>query len=78
MGLPVVENLSGLEESIFSLSRSSQLHFAEKSKKCIICIKYIDFPLSPCLGSLGLLSLKPRFPAVGGIDVKALTSLRVS
>ena len=33
MGLPIVENLSGLQESIFSLSRSPQLHFGQKSKK---------------------------------------------
>ena len=32
MGLPIVENLSGLQESIFSLSRSPQLHFGKKSK----------------------------------------------
>ena len=28
----IVENLSGLQESIFNLSRSPQLHFGEKSK----------------------------------------------
>ena len=33
MSLPIVENLSGLQESIFSLSRGPQLHFGEKSKK---------------------------------------------
>ena len=32
MGLPIVENLSGLQESIFSLSRRPQLHFGQKSK----------------------------------------------
>ena len=32
MSLPIVENLSGLQEKIFSLSRSPQLHFGEKSK----------------------------------------------
>jgi hypothetical protein len=57
MGLPIVENLSGLQESIFSLSRSSQLHFGEKSKKnCRILLNLLIFPFSPCLGSLGLLS----------------------
>ena len=35
MGLPIVENLSGLQESIFSLSRSLQLHFGQKSKKIV-------------------------------------------
>ena len=32
MGLPIVENLSGPQESIFNLSRSPQLHCCEKSK----------------------------------------------
>ena len=32
MGLPIVENLSGLQESIFSLSRRPQVHFGQKSK----------------------------------------------
>ena len=31
--LPIVENLSGPQESIFSLSRRPQLHFGKKSKK---------------------------------------------
>ena len=30
MGLPIVENLSGLHESIFSLSRRPQLHFGKQ------------------------------------------------
>ena len=33
MGFSIVENLSGLQESIFSLSRRPQLHSGEKSKK---------------------------------------------
>ena len=32
-GLPIVENLSGPQESIFNLSKGPQLHFGEKSKK---------------------------------------------
>ena len=36
MGLPILENLSGLSGNIFSLSRIPQLHFNEKSKKCQI------------------------------------------
>ena len=32
MGLPIMENLSGLQESIFNLSRRPQLHFGQKSK----------------------------------------------
>ena len=33
MGLPIVENLSRLQESIFSLFGSPQLHFGQKSNK---------------------------------------------
>ena len=33
MGLPVVENLSGLCDNIFGLVRSPQLHLNKKSKK---------------------------------------------
>ena len=32
MEFSIVENLSGLQESIFNLSRGPQLHFGEKSK----------------------------------------------
>ena len=57
MELSIVENLSGLQESIFSLSRGPQLNFGEKSKKNgRILLNLPIFPLSPCLGSLGLLS----------------------
>ena len=35
MGLPIVENLSGLQESMFNLSRGPQLHFGEKNKKLV-------------------------------------------
>ena len=35
MGLPIVENLSGLQESIFSLSRKPQLHFGQKLNKIV-------------------------------------------
>ena len=50
MGLPIVENLSGLQESIFSLSRGPQLHFGEKSKNWSNCIKFTDFPPFPLFG----------------------------
>ena len=33
MEFSIVENLSGLQESIFNLSRGPQVHFGEKSKK---------------------------------------------
>ena len=51
MGLPIVENLSGLQESIFSLSRGPQLHFGEKSQKNVEFIEFIDFPLFPLFGA---------------------------
>ena len=53
MGLPIVENLSGLQESIFSLFRSPQLHSGEKSKQLSILIKFIDFRVFPPLPDVG-------------------------
>ena len=50
MEFSIVENLSGLQESIFSLSRGPQLHFGEKSKNLTNFIKFTDFPLSPLFG----------------------------
>ena len=50
MGLPIVENLSGLQESIFNLSRGPQLHFCEKSKNWSNFIKFADFSLFPLFG----------------------------
>ena len=35
MEFSIVENLSGLQESIFNLSRGPQLHFGEKNKQMI-------------------------------------------
>ena len=55
MEFSIVENLSGLQESIFNLSRGPQLHFGAKSKIGRILLDLSIFPLSPCLGSLGLL-----------------------
>ena len=48
MEFSIVENLSGLQESIFSLSRGPQLHFYWSN-----FIKFINFPRFPCLGPLG-------------------------
>ena len=62
MEFSIVENLSGLQESIFNLSRGPQLHFDEKSKNCGILLNLHIVPLSPCLVSLGLLSLKSQTP----------------
>ena len=36
MSLPILENISGLQESIFSLSSSPQLHFGKKSQNDLI------------------------------------------
>ena len=58
MEFSMVENLSGLQESLFNLSRGPQLHSGEKFKNWSNFIKFINFPLSPCLGSLGLLSFR--------------------
>ena len=45
-----MENLSGLQESIFNLSRGLQLHFGEKSKNWANFSKFIDFPPFPLFG----------------------------
>ena len=50
MELSIVENLSGLQESIFSLSRSPQLNFGQNSKKWTNFIKFADFHLFPLFG----------------------------
>ena len=50
MGLPIVESLSGLQESIFSLSRGPQLHFGKKLKNWSNVIKFSDFPPFPLFG----------------------------
>ena len=49
MEFSIVENLSGLQESIFSLSRGPQLHFGDK-KKWSNLLNLSIFPVSPCLG----------------------------
>ena len=45
MEFSIVENLSGLQESIFNLSRGPQLHFGEKSKNWSNFIKLPPLPL---------------------------------
>ena len=54
MEFSIVENLSGLQESIFNLvPRGPQLHFDEKSKNGRILlnfIKFTDFPPFPLFG----------------------------
>ena len=61
MGLPIVESLSGLQESVFSLFRAPQRNSRQKIKKKLNFIKLTPIPpISPrwangCLGSPGLL-----------------------
>ena len=57
MSLPIVESLSGLWESIFSLFRVLQLKSHKKNKKMSNFIKLSPLPLlaNGCVGSLGLL-----------------------
>ena len=62
MGLPIVENLSGPQESIFNLSRGPQLHFGEKSKIGRILLNFLIFPYSPCLGSRAGVIFGPTTP----------------
>ena len=50
MEFSIVENLSGPQESIFSLSRRPQLHFGKESTNLLNYIKFIDFPLFPLFG----------------------------
>ena len=50
MEFSIVENLSGLQESIFNLSRGPQVHVGEKSKNVSNFIKFIDFPPFPLFG----------------------------
>ena len=50
MEFSIVENLSGLHQSIFNLSRGPQLHFGEKFKNWSNFIKVTDFPPLPLFG----------------------------
>ena len=70
MGLPIVENLSGLCGNLFSLLKRPQLHFRNKSKKCLIILNLLIFTYSPCLESLGLLT------GVSGCSLSALYELK--
>ena len=67
MEFSIVENLSGLQESIFSLSRGPQLHLGEKSTKLSNFIKFIDFPLFPLFGVpwAAVIGLLGRYPVWG-------------
>ena len=52
MEFSIVENLSGLQESVLNLSRGPQLYLGEKSKNWSNFIKFIDFPPFPLFGVL--------------------------
>ena len=51
MKFSIVENLSGLSGNIFSLFRSPQLHFHQKSKEKL---NYIPIPVFPLLSLFGV------------------------
>ena len=72
-----MENLSGLQESIFNLSRGPQLHFGEKSKNWSNFIKFTDFPLSPLFGVPWAAVISVRGPkAVWGLVLWSQRDLR--
>ena len=50
MAFSIVENLSGLQEGIFNLSRGPQLHFGEKFKNRSNCVTFINFHPFPLFG----------------------------
>ena len=54
MGLHIVESLSGLQQSIFSLSTSPNSMLVKNLKNISNYMKFIDFLLFPLFGSLGL------------------------
>ena len=57
MGLPIVDNLSGLQESIFSLFRSSQQNSHKKSKNLSIFMRVFPLPLFPHVGPMAVWGL---------------------
>ena len=72
-----MENLSGLQESIFNLSRGPQLHFGEKSKNWSNFIKFTDFPPFPLFGVPWAAVIQfpdppPLFPDVSDVGSKAM------
>ena len=54
MGLPIVESLSGPQESIFSLFRGPQLNSRKKYKKMSNFIKLPPFPLLAHVGPMAV------------------------
>ena len=54
MSLPIVESLSGLQESIFNLSRGLQLNSREKSKNWSNFIKLPQLPLLAHVGPMAV------------------------
>ena len=55
MEFSIVENLSGLQESIFSLSRSPRIHFGKQNEKqCSHFISLFPFPLSAHVGPMAV------------------------
>ena len=54
MSLPIVESLSGLQESTFSLFRGFQLKSRKKSQKCSNFIKLPQLPLFAQVGPMAV------------------------
>ena len=57
MEFPILENLSGPQESIFSLSRRPQLHFRKKTKNSSNFIKFPPLPLLAHVGPMAVWGL---------------------
>ena len=77
MGLPIVESLSGLQESIFSLFRSPQLN-SRKKKKCSNFTKLPPVPLLAHVGPMavwGPLGCCYGVPLVAGYYVDKTTNV---
>ena len=77
MGLPIVENLSGLQESMFSLFRGTQLNSHKKSNKHVGFYEFLPLPLLAHVGPtavrcLGLLLFVPL------LEVTVLTPAQAS
>ena len=75
----MVESLSGLQENIFSLSRSPRLHVCKKSENIWNFIKLIPSPLLPHVGSMavwgpGLLLLPSSMPVPAKVQAESQLS----
>ena len=60
MGVPIMEDLSGLQESVLSMSRNPQFHCGRNRKLDWFCIAFNDVFLFPPFGSLLCLVFRDR------------------